>query len=237
MVHDIINQIPDRILMTAFGVLSQANTHACFMDPGNEYWDYMSIINSAHAGELFIKAAVAQIHPLLIFKNLCEIDDKKSDTLTIDKIIRSGYTYEFSKLPNLYWITTGKRIPNISCYNRIKDARNSIQHFCTPDQIDLRSLSIEFIYTIIDPIIVDHFNEYAINFHEDHSIGYDYLVECIMKNKQRFSIPNNFDITEFNISHTFKEIEPDDVDREYRNWFTYEMQRIGNDKLYRQCVS
>ena len=35
----------------------------------------MSIVNAAHAGELFLKAAIARVHPLLIFKDFFNLPD------------------------------------------------------------------------------------------------------------------------------------------------------------------
>lgn len=35
---------------------------------------------------------------------------------------------------------------------------------------------LEFIYTIIDPLISEFFDIYAIDFHEDRSVSYDYVV-------------------------------------------------------------
>jgi hypothetical protein len=68
--HSALKQIPSRILRLAKGALAQANTHAVFMDPGNEHWDFMSVLNTAHAGELFLKAMIAKEHPLLIFRDI-----------------------------------------------------------------------------------------------------------------------------------------------------------------------
>ena len=85
--HPALEQIPSRILLLAKGALAQANTHAVFMDPGRE-WDFISVINTGHAGELFIKAIIAKEHPLLIFKDLFGLDDKSSEQLDIDALIK-----------------------------------------------------------------------------------------------------------------------------------------------------
>jgi hypothetical protein len=60
MKNEILSQIPRRILALATGALAQANTHAVFFGPGKEYWDFISITNTAHAGELFLKAIIAK---------------------------------------------------------------------------------------------------------------------------------------------------------------------------------
>jgi hypothetical protein len=82
-VNEALRGIPDRILALATGALAQANTHAAFADPGNEHWPQMSVLNAAHAGELFLKAIIATEHPLLIFKDLPTLDDKQADELDL----------------------------------------------------------------------------------------------------------------------------------------------------------
>jgi hypothetical protein len=59
-VNEALRGIPNRILDLAMGALAQANTHAAFADPGNEHWPQMSVLNAAHAGELFLKAIIAR---------------------------------------------------------------------------------------------------------------------------------------------------------------------------------
>jgi len=63
--NDELSSIPDRILGLARAALTQANHHAVFMDPGNEHWPLMSVLNAAHAGELFLKAIMARGHTKL----------------------------------------------------------------------------------------------------------------------------------------------------------------------------
>ncbi len=64
--NEALRKTPDRILDLATAALTQANMHAVFMDPSSEHWPQMSILNTAHAGELFSRAMIASGHPLLI---------------------------------------------------------------------------------------------------------------------------------------------------------------------------
>lgn len=221
-----LRRIPDRILGLAVAALTQANTHAVFQDPGNEHWPLMSVLNTAHAGELFLKAIIASEHPLLIFKDLVNLDDNRTDELDLTTLLSRGRTHDFEKLPQVLWATTGVRIPNPDCYERLRRARNAIQHFCPPDVDDLSQLSLEFIYTIIDPLIAQHFNLYAIEHHEDHSVSYDYVVACLLRREIRFSIPSDFALTEIDIS---KEIK--DTTAAYRAWLQDALERIGKRSL------
>ncbi|MBY5339605.1 hypothetical protein E0H35_21725 [Rhizobium leguminosarum bv. viciae] len=221
-----LREIPDRILGLAIAALTQANTHAVFMDPGNEHWPLMSVLNAAHAGELFLKAIIAREHPLLLFKDVVSLDDNRSDELDIQSLLTRGRTHEFERLPQVLWATTGTRIPDLECYERLRRARNAIQHFCPPDDSDLSQLSLEFIYTIIDPLIVRHFGLYAIEHHEDHSVSYDYVVACLLRREIRFSVPDDFAVTEIEAAE-----EIADATVAYRLWLRGELERIGRTAL------
>lgn len=223
----VLKEIPARILVLAKGALSQANTHAAFADPGNEHWDFISVTNTAHAGELFIKAIIATEHPLLIFRDIFGLDDNRVDAIELTNLIRKGKTHEFEKLPQVLWVTTGQRIPDAECFDRLRRARNSIQHFCAPENEDFRWLSLQFIYSIIDPLIFKNFGLFAIDYHEDHSVGYDYLVGTLLRHELRFSIPDDFSVGEIRIE---KEVER--ANQSYRKWLSEEMARIGRSDLF-----
>lgn len=221
-----LHDIPGRILGLARAALTQANHHAVFMDPGNEHWPLMSVLNTAHAGELFLKAIIATEHPLLIFKDLVTLDDKNADELDLQRLLTRGRTHDFEKLPQVLWATTGLRIPNPECYERLRQARNSIQHFCPPDVLDLSALSLEFIYTILDPLIAGRFGIYAIEHHEDHSVSYDYVVACLLRRELRFSIPEDFALTEIDLDE-----EMSGASAEYRSWFRDALASLGKADL------
>lgn len=48
------------------GALAHANWHANRKSLENKYWSELSVLQASHAGELLIKARIAQEHPLLI---------------------------------------------------------------------------------------------------------------------------------------------------------------------------
>ncbi len=220
--NPLLAQIPRRILYLAEGALTQANTHAVFSDPGNEHWTEISIINTAHAGELFLKAIIANEHPLLIFKELFSLDDNSGGALDLDQLIKRGRTHDFERLPQVLWVTTGKRLPNMACFDRLRRARNAIQHFCAPEKEDFRKLSLEFIYTIIDPLIAETFGLCAIEFHEDHSVGYDYVVEQLIRRQLKFTLPDDFDVGEIDLNESLN-----GTPKSYRAWMRKELGRVG----------
>lgn len=221
-----LEEIPGRILMMAEGALTQANTHAVYSDPGNEHWEHMCIVNTAHAGELFLKAIIAREHPLLIFKDIFSLDDNRGGLLDVETLIKRGRTHDFERLPQVLWATTDKRIPNPTCFERLRLARNAIQHFCAPDQQDFRALSLEFIYTIIDPLIAEVFNMNAIEYHEDHSVSYDYVVRSLLGHELKFTVPDDFAITEISMSE-----ELQGASAGYKDWVIAEMKRVGRLSL------
>lgn len=217
-----LEEIPDRILAMAEGALTQANTHAVYSDPGNEHWETMCIVNTAHAGELFLKAIIAREHPLLIFKDIFSLDDNRGGLLDVETMIKRGRTHDFERLPQVLWATTDRRIPNPACFERLRLARNAIQHFCAPDQQDFRALALEFIYTIIDPLIAEVFDMRAIEYHEDHSVSYDYVVRSLLCSELKFTVPDDFAITEIDMNEALE-----GTSTSYRNWVTSEMKRVG----------
>ncbi|WP_028055134.1 hypothetical protein [Sinorhizobium medicae] len=79
-----------RILDLAKGALAQANMHSTFADPGNEHWDFICVLNTAHAGELFLKASIAKEHPLLIFKDLFGFNDGQATEIDLENLIKKS---------------------------------------------------------------------------------------------------------------------------------------------------
>lgn len=217
-----LEDIPQRILDLAVGALAQANTHAVFLDAGYEHRQYMSVLNTAHAGELFQKAIIAREHPLLIFRDLFSLDNSGSGSLDIDDLIQRGNTHGFEKLPHVLWATTGKRVPNTQCFERLRRARNAVQHFCAPEKESLQSLSLEFIYTIIDPMIAETFDLCAIEFHEDPAGFYDYVVARLLREELKFTLPKGFDLTEIDVNECLR-----GASKSYRDWLREELKRIG----------
>ncbi|MER8599816.1 hypothetical protein [Mesorhizobium sp. M0955] len=108
-----------------------------------DHWTDMSVLNAAMAGELFIKAIVAKEHPLLIFRDLFQLDDPVNQDLKIEHIIEKGKTYNFEHLAKLLWVATGERLPDLDSFEKLRKARNAIQHFCSPgENVDLRRLAL-----------------------------------------------------------------------------------------------
>ena len=204
--HKDLKDVPERILEVAIGALTQANTHSVFYDPGMEHRDHMCIINAALAGELFLKAIIAKEHPLLIFRDLFQLDDPSNKDLKIAHIIEKGRTYNFEHLPQLLWVSTGERLPDVQSFEKLRKARNAIQHFCSPPRGGLRRIALEFLYKNIDPLIKKHFDLFAIEHHEDEF--YDYVVRCLISHELMFSVPKDFSLSEIDLDEELNDCSP-----------------------------
>ncbi|MCI5075744.1 hypothetical protein [Oricola sp.] len=216
--HQILTEIPGRVLENATYALTQANMHAVFSDPGNEHWGNMSVLNAAHAGELFLKAIVATEHPLLIFKNIFDFGDNSSTEISLERLLQKAKTHDLQHLPKILWAVKGERIPDMDSFERIRSMRNAIQHFYHPAGFDnygeaARDASLKLIYNIIDPLINKYFGLCAIEFHEDHSIGYDYVVATLLRRALKFNVPNDFHVGEIDIMEECK-----NTPKSYKDW-------------------
>ncbi|SIQ20002.1 hypothetical protein SAMN05880590_102540 [Rhizobium sp. RU35A] len=215
--HAIFDEIPYRILENAKCAIAQANMHAIFLDPGNEHWGNVSVLNAAQAGELVMKAAIANVHPLLIFQNVFDLDDANSEDLDIERIIQRAKTHEFHNLPKVMWAVLKDRLPDLNSFNEMRKMRNAVQHFYHPGGFAnygeaARRLSLDFLYKNVDPILKKYFDLSAIEFHED-SEGYFYIVQALLRHEIIFSIPDDFDMSR-------EEIEDAVIDasEKYRTW-------------------
>lgn len=206
-------EIPSRIRNVASAALMQANHQAVYSDKEDDI-DQIAVLNAATAGELFLKAIIAEEHPFLIFQNLNNIKKSKLkkeksklnkeksnlENEVFDGVIEHGRTYNFSELPDLYWIATEEEIPDRDNFKEFLKIRNSIQHFCAPEDTPFQKFTFEFIYKNIDPLIHKHFELCAIDFCGDfpyENEDLDALTDLVISLISReivFSIPKEFHI-------------------------------------------
>tara|TARA_Y100001960_G_scaffold322517_1_gene399128 strand:- start:440 stop:1054 length:615 start_codon:yes stop_codon:yes gene_type:complete len=161
-----LKNISEHIHFMGTGILSQAQRNSLYTSYGYDSRldeGVYGVLQAAHAAELIIKAAIAEQHPLLIFSSLPRAKKGEDSFLTVNDLIESGKTIQYSELPEKLWATTGYRIEEISLFNSFGKLRNSIQHFATPES-DLRTETSKFIYLVIDPILEHFWGEYAIEY-------------------------------------------------------------------------
>jgi len=165
--------------------LSHANYHSCFYSMEGVMWEEMSVLQAAHAAEIFIKARIAQEHPLLIFDKVPRSNQVGNDLLGFEDLVKNAKTISYLDLPERLWATTGIKIPNIDLYKMFGQLRNTIQHFTVPEEwpCDTRT----FIYEVIDPFINQCWGLYAIDHHEDTD-SYNNIIDVLISGETPFLI-------------------------------------------------
>ncbi len=201
--------VHEHMIGLGLGALTHANWHANYHSTDNDYWSELSVLQAAHACEILIKARIAQEHPLLIFEQLPKAQSDE-ETLSMQRLVESGRTYQFSDLPDRLWATTGLRLPAIERYRDFGRLRNTIQHFVVPKGLNVSTEAARFIYEVIDPLIYECWGLYAVDYNEDHE-PYVYLVAGLVRRGIRFLVSPG-------VMDDFQSIDLDwpEGDKEYR---------------------
>ncbi len=180
-----LNQVHEHMIRLGRAALSHANYHSCFYSFEGEMWDEMSVLQAAHAAEIFIKARIAQEHPLLIFEKMPRSNKAELGTLSFKDLVRSAKTFSYLDLPERLWAATGIQLPNLELYRSFGQLRNTIQHFTVPDEWPCNTKT--FIYEVIDPFINQCWGLYAIDHHEDTD-GCHNIVDVLISNEIPFLV-------------------------------------------------
>lgn len=175
------------MISLGMGALAHANSHAAYMDISNGKWAELSILQAAHAAEIFIKARIAQEHPLLIFSELPKHIKDPEEKLDLKTLAENGRTYQYQDLPRILWAATGITLPNIEKYKSFGKIRNTLQHFAPPENINFSIEALEFIYSVIDPFINMCWGLYAIDFNEDDE-PYQYFLPTLIHLQLAFHV-------------------------------------------------
>lgn len=180
-----LRNVYEHMLRLGRAALSHANYHSSFYSFEGEMWDEMSVLQAAHAAEIFIKARIAQEHPLLIFDKITRSTQAGHDLLSFEDLVKSAKTINYLDLPERLWAATGIKLPNIELYKSFGQLRNTIQHFTVPDEWPCDTKT--FIYEVIDPFINDCWGLFAIDHHEDND-RYNNIVEVLISSEIPFLI-------------------------------------------------
>jgi|LakMenEpi03Aug12_release.lakeMendotaPanAssembly.Ray.scaffolds.fasta_scaffold135025_2 hypothetical protein len=170
-------EVSAHVLSLGLSVLKHGVYHAHIQSPDNDKWDELSVVQVAHAAELIIKARIAREHPLLIFEQLPKL--APGEQISLEKLAGEGRTYQYNALPNRLLATTGVAISDLTLFKEFGQLRNSIQHFCHPPGVDLRNRTLAYIFGIIDPLLGEGWEQYAIDHNEDYE-PYQYLVQSLV---------------------------------------------------------
>jgi len=114
--HKELRAIHDHMLKLGKAALAHASYHACFHSFEGEMWEELSVLQAAHAAEIFIKARIAQEHPLLIFEKIPRSTQVDLELLSFKDLVKSARTIQYSELPERLWAATGIKILNVELY-------------------------------------------------------------------------------------------------------------------------
>lgn len=190
-----LKNVNQHMIALGAGSLSHANYLAHFYDWTNQMWSQLGVLQAAHACEIFLKARLAQEHPLLIFdslpKSTADCVNKTTGLLDFESLLEKGQTITYSELPEKVWAATGVKINNLKLYNDFGKLRNSIQHFAAPNR-DVSLQTSQFIYDVIDPFINSEWGMCAMDYCDD-SEGYEYLIPVLANRGVEFIVSNEID--------------------------------------------
>lgn len=178
-----LRSVHEHMIRLGRAALSHANYHSCFYSFEGEMWDEMSVLQAAHAAEIFIKARIAQEHPLLIFDKMPRSTQAGNDLLSFKDLVKKAKTISYLDLPERLWAATGIKVPNLDLYKSFGQLRNTIQHFTVPDEWPCDTKT--FIYEVIDPFINECWGLYAIDHHEDND-RYNNIVDVLISSEVPF---------------------------------------------------
>ncbi|CAD5356814.1 hypothetical protein [Citrobacter freundii] len=188
-----LKNIHEHMIHLGCGSLMHANFLGHFYDMVNEYWNELAVLQAAHAGEIFMKARLAQEHPLLIFETIPKSTSKHVDSntglLNFESLLQDGRTIDYSDLPEKVWAATGLRFTpeQKNLYKQFVYLRNKIQHFASPDE-DIKSQITNYIYGFIDPFINSQWGLFAVDFCDDTE-PYENLIPTLAYRNVEFLIP------------------------------------------------
>ncbi|MBU1221587.1 hypothetical protein KKF34_08975 [Myxococcota bacterium] len=116
------------------------------------FGEAMAVVQITHAGEILIKAAIAEQHPLLIFSSLPKLKGAGEERLSFKDLVEEGKSAQYFELPDRLWAATGYPLSNLKLYQDLGKLRNTIQHFAVPTA-NFRALVFNYACEVLDPLI------------------------------------------------------------------------------------
>lgn len=159
--------------MEHFGLnlIGHAVEHALEVPFIPPFWHAFGVLHAAQAGDIIIKSCIAKEHPLLIFNKYPTSSRYPDQSLSMQNLLESGVTLNYSELPDRLWAATGYVIQEINIYHDFGKLRNRVQHLAVPNQNLPREIFM-YICKVIDPM-TRHF--WKTGAFEEMIIGEDYI--------------------------------------------------------------
>lgn len=177
-------QVPAHMRSFACRVLAMANYHSHLINrAGHGGWPEVAVVEAAHAAEIFIKARIAEEHPMLIFERTPNSGGKPP---ALEHLLDTP-TIAYSDLPGFLLACTGIELPYPQLFKEFGRLRNRVQHFLPPANVDLGLEALKFTFGVVDPFIHQCWGLYAVDYNEDDA-GYEYFVEALKRNEIPFLV-------------------------------------------------
>ncbi len=204
------------------GALTHALRLSLYSNMENSHWGNLSVLNAAHATEILIKARIAAEHPLLIFDQIPKSIQAQGTHLSFEDLLEKGRTIDFRQLPERLWATTGQSISEPDVYEAFGRLRNAIQHFAPPTY-DPSVKTVEFVFKILDPFVLENWGLYAIDFNEEFGDHYDHIFDTLVD----WNIRPRISPKAAAYWHSPEFRPSKDAPPGYGAWFSDEMRRAG----------
>lgn len=195
--------------------LKHANHLANYINIGfSDHWNILSVLQAAHAMEIFVKARIAQEHPLLILDKYPK-ENTNGDLLNLSDLMDGATTIQYKDLPARLWASTGIRIENVDFYKQFGSLRNKIQHLGIPNDVDFSDMTNRFVYEVIQPFIFKCWGIFAMDYIEDEHYHEGMISNLIAKEVRVVISPKS-------VSNIYLDKEAKDVitsGSDYSKWF------------------
>ncbi len=220
--HPELRNVAEHMKDLGLGALTHAMRLSLYHDQNNPHWGELSVLHGAHAAEILIKARIAAEHPLLIFAELPRTTQSGGQVLAFEDLIQKGRTIEFQDLPERLWATTGQQLFEPLVFRAFGRLRNAIQHFASPTG-NLSARTLEFVFKVLDPFLIENWGLYAIDFNEEFGDHYEHILDTLVSWNLRPRLSPT--AAEYWQSPNFR--PGPDAPPGYAAWFTEEMSRAG----------
>jgi hypothetical protein len=161
--HPEVSQVAFHMRDFGLTALGRAVFDATFAEMLKPAAHAMSVVIAAQAGEILVKARIAEEHPLLIFDALPS-SRSTAGPLTLAELLSNGKTTNYSELPELLWAATGHRVSDVRHFTEFGKLRNTIMHFAIPNHVDLTQVTLKYAFELIDPLVNEFWGDTVVNY-------------------------------------------------------------------------
>lgn len=221
-----LEEISDHLFSLGIASLRRANRFVFYSDPYAPHWPSLGVLSAAHAAEMFIKARIAQEHPLLIVSKFPK-QPKVARPISFRDLFDSAETIKYAELPDRLWATTGVSVPDPAAFHAFGRLRNSVQHFAPSLAGTTQEEVHRFVFGTIDPFINGEWDECAIDHCDDENGDhYEHIVDLLFRGKYKFNMSKSA-ASRWRSYDWKSDVSTEQIDSSYELWFEQELMRLS----------